>query len=277
MSTLTAAAGIGKIEEYLGSETRNLLDYTCKGIPKSSLHLPGPAWVDQVHAGSDRPTPVLRSLQALVDHGRLAGTGYVSILPVDQGIEHSAGASFAKNPALLRPREHREARDRGRLQRGRLDARRPRRRRAPVRAQDPVPPQVQPQRVPDLPEQVRPDLLRLRQAGEGHGCRRGGGHDLLRLRPVRPPDRRGLAGVPGRARDGDGDRAVVLPPEPRLQDEGEGLPRVRRPHRPGEPPRGHDRGGHHQAEAARRTTAATTRSAARRTPTARPTSGSTPS
>ena len=98
MSTPTAPAGIGKIEEYLGADARNLLDYTCKGIPKSSLHVPGPQWVDEVHAGSDRPTPVLRSLQSLIDNGRLAGTGYVSILPVDQGIEHSAGASFAKNP-----------------------------------------------------------------------------------------------------------------------------------------------------------------------------------
>src|SRR5512134_3420458 len=103
MSTLTAPAGIGKIEEYLGQDARTLLDYTCKGIPKSSLHVPGPQWVDQVHAGSDRPTPVLRSLQSLLGNGRLAGTGYVSILPVDQGIEHSAGASFAKNPLYFDP------------------------------------------------------------------------------------------------------------------------------------------------------------------------------
>ena len=103
MSTTTPAAGIAKIEEHLGADARNLLDYTCKGIPKASLHVPGPQWVDQVHAGSDRPTPVLRSLQALVEHGRLAGTGYVSILPVDQGIEHSAGASFAKNPLYFDP------------------------------------------------------------------------------------------------------------------------------------------------------------------------------
>src|SRR5512134_3760825 len=103
MSTLTAAAGIGKIEEYLGQDARNLLDYACKGIPKSTLHVPGPRWVDEIHAGSDRPTPVLRALQSLLDHGRLAGTGYVSILPVDQGIEHSAGASFAPNPEYFDP------------------------------------------------------------------------------------------------------------------------------------------------------------------------------
>jgi class I fructose-bisphosphate aldolase len=103
MSTASTAAGIGKIEEYLGAEARNLLDYTCKGIPKASLHVPGPGWVDDIHAGSDRPTPVLRALQTILDHGRLAGTGYMSILPVDQGIEHSAGASFAKNPLYFDP------------------------------------------------------------------------------------------------------------------------------------------------------------------------------
>ena len=101
MSTVTT--GIARIEEYLGQDARSLLDHACKGIPKASLHLPSPTWVDDVHAGSDRPTPVLRSLQALLGSGRLAGTGYVSILPVDQGIEHSAGASFAKNPAYFDP------------------------------------------------------------------------------------------------------------------------------------------------------------------------------
>jgi fructose-bisphosphate aldolase, class I len=97
------SATIKQIEEYLGGDARSLLDYTCKGVPRAGLHLPGPDFVDRIHGGSDRPTPVLRSLQALVDHGRLAGTGYVSILPVDQGIEHSAGASFAKNPLYFDP------------------------------------------------------------------------------------------------------------------------------------------------------------------------------
>jgi class I fructose-bisphosphate aldolase len=103
MTTAIATSGISKIEEYLGGDARALLDHKCKGIPQSSLHLPGPRYVDDVWALSDRPTPVLRSLQALMDNGRLAGTGYVSILPVDQGIEHSAGASFAKNPAYFDP------------------------------------------------------------------------------------------------------------------------------------------------------------------------------
>jgi class I fructose-bisphosphate aldolase len=91
------------IEESLGAEGRALLEHRCQGIPRESLHLPGPDFVDRVHSGSDRPVPVLGALQRILDHGRLAGTGYVSILPVDQGIEHSAGASFAKNPAFFDP------------------------------------------------------------------------------------------------------------------------------------------------------------------------------
>jgi fructose-bisphosphate aldolase, class I len=91
------------IESLLGPDAGNLLNYTCKGIPKESLHLPGPDFVDRVMAMTDRPVPVLRSLQQLFNQGRLAGTGYLSILPVDQGIEHSAGASFAKNPSMFDP------------------------------------------------------------------------------------------------------------------------------------------------------------------------------
>ena len=103
--TTTATARASAIETILGNEAAALLGHQCKGIPKERLILPGPDFVDRAHAGSDRPTRVLGSLQALVNHGRLAGTGYVSILPVDQGIEHSAGASFAPNPAYFDP-EH---------------------------------------------------------------------------------------------------------------------------------------------------------------------------
>src|SRR5438046_9379732 len=107
MSTANVAetAGIKAIEDLLGGDARALLDHRCKGIPKESLHLPGPDFVDRVFTPSDRPVAVLRSLQQILSHGRLAGTGPVSILPVDQGIEHSAGASFAKNPAYFDP-EH---------------------------------------------------------------------------------------------------------------------------------------------------------------------------
>jgi class I fructose-bisphosphate aldolase len=94
---------IDRIEELLGADARALLDHQSKAIPKSQLHLPGPDFVDRVYSQTDRSPAVLRSLQSLLDHGRLAGTGYVSILPVDQGIEHSAGASFAPNPQYFDP------------------------------------------------------------------------------------------------------------------------------------------------------------------------------
>ena len=94
---------IKDIEGLLGADTRTLLDHTCKGIPKQTIHLPGPDFVDRALAPSDRPLPVLRNMQSLLGHGRLSGTGYLSILPVDQGIEHSAGASFAKNPVCFDP------------------------------------------------------------------------------------------------------------------------------------------------------------------------------
>jgi fructose-bisphosphate aldolase, class I len=92
-----------KIEEILGADAAPLLQHQCKTIPKDALHLPGPDYVERIYALSDRQTRVLGSLQALLGHGRLGGTGYVSILPVDQGIEHSAGASFAANPAYFDP------------------------------------------------------------------------------------------------------------------------------------------------------------------------------
>ena len=91
------------IAELLGADADRLLDHQCKTIPKGMLHIPGPDFVDRVYAETDRPVPVLRNLQELFSHGRLGKTGYVSILPVDQGIEHSAGASFAPNPAYFDP------------------------------------------------------------------------------------------------------------------------------------------------------------------------------
>lgn len=90
------------IAELLGAEADSLLNYKAK-VSKDMLHLPGPDYVDRILAVSDRPTPVLRSMQTILNTGRLAGTGYLSILPVDQGIEHSAGASFAPNPIYFDP------------------------------------------------------------------------------------------------------------------------------------------------------------------------------
>ena len=100
MATATATS-LSKLESILGTDARSLLEHKCETIPKSQLHLPGPDFVTRIFATSDRPTRVLRSLESFFDHGRLAGTGYLSILPVDQGIEHSAGASFSANPAYF--------------------------------------------------------------------------------------------------------------------------------------------------------------------------------
>src|ERR1700686_5392475 len=97
MATATRGS-FGKLEEILGEDARGLLEHKCETVPKAQLHLPGPDFVDRIWKDSDRPTRVLRSLQSLFEHGRLSGTGYLSILPVDQGIEHTAGSSFAPNP-----------------------------------------------------------------------------------------------------------------------------------------------------------------------------------
>lgn len=92
-----------KIESLLAEESEFLLGHECKTIPKDNLYLPGGDFVDRVMSETDRSPLVLRNFQTLMDHGRLGGTGYVSILPVDQGIEHSAGASFAPNPIYFDP------------------------------------------------------------------------------------------------------------------------------------------------------------------------------
>jgi class I fructose-bisphosphate aldolase len=91
------------IQTLLGKEADSLLGHVCKTVPKTSLHIPGSDWVDRIFMPSDRNVRVLRSLESLFNHGRLAGTGYLSMLPVDQGIEHSAGASFAPNPEYFDP------------------------------------------------------------------------------------------------------------------------------------------------------------------------------
>ncbi len=92
-----------EITHLLGPDADDLLNYASPKIPRDQIHVPGPDWVERIFGATDRPIPVLRSLQSLFDHGRLAGTGYLSILPVDQGIEHTAGASFAPNPAYFDP------------------------------------------------------------------------------------------------------------------------------------------------------------------------------
>jgi class I fructose-bisphosphate aldolase len=99
----TADLTSSKLEELLGDEADALLRHKCETFDASNLHLPGPDYVDRVYVDSDRSTTTLRNLQWLINSGRLSGTGYVSILPVDQGIEHSAGASFAPNPIYFDP------------------------------------------------------------------------------------------------------------------------------------------------------------------------------
>jgi len=101
-SGVATGEALSRIESLLGSDA-SLLTHQCRTIPRDQLHLPGPDFIDRIVAPSDRPPRVLGNLQWLFDTGRLAGTGYVSILPVDQGIEHSAGASFAPNPAYFDP------------------------------------------------------------------------------------------------------------------------------------------------------------------------------
>jgi class I fructose-bisphosphate aldolase len=91
------------LQEILGNEADALLKHECKGIAKQSLHLPGPDYVDRIFIPSDRNQRVINNLARLSSHGRLAGTGYLSILPIDQGIEHSAASSFAPNPLYFDP------------------------------------------------------------------------------------------------------------------------------------------------------------------------------
>jgi class I fructose-bisphosphate aldolase len=95
--------GYSEIQTLLGKDAERLLNHQCKTISKEHLHLPGPDWVDRIFSKSDRNIRVLRNWQSIFNHGRLAGTGYLSILPVDQGIEHTAGASFAPNPQYFDP------------------------------------------------------------------------------------------------------------------------------------------------------------------------------
>lgn len=103
MATATKNTAIDQIVEYLGDEADTLLNHTSTTISKDDLFLPGPTFVDDIFVQTDRSPRVLRNLQQMFDHGRLGGTGYLSILPVDQGVEHSAGASFAPNPAYFDP------------------------------------------------------------------------------------------------------------------------------------------------------------------------------
>ena len=267
--------GIERIEELLGDEAESLLGHTCQTIDKDLLHLPGPDFVDRVVAINDRSNQVLRNLQSMFEHGRLGGTGYLSILPVDQGIEHSAGASFAPNPMYFDPEKIVELAIEGGCNAvastfGVLGAVA-----RQVRAQDPVHRQAQPQRAADLPEQVRPGHVRERRAGVGDGRGRRRRDDLLRQR------------ARARARSSRSAQAFAEAHElgmvtvlwcylrnPAFKTD-DGLPRRGRPDRAGQSPRRDDRGRHHQAEAAREQRRQ--RAERRTVSTARRTDASTPS
>ena len=103
MAVATSDSTLDRVEQLLGDQADSLLSHRCETIEKSQLHLPGSDFVDRVLTQSDRSNATLRSFQQILGHGRLGGSGYVSILPVDQGIEHSAGASFAVNPSYFDP------------------------------------------------------------------------------------------------------------------------------------------------------------------------------
>ncbi len=103
MTVVTQSSVLDRVAKLLGDETETLLDYESHTISKQQLHLPGPDFIDRIVLSGDRSNVTVRNLQTMFDHGRLGGSGYLSILPVDQGVEHSAGASFASNPDYFDP------------------------------------------------------------------------------------------------------------------------------------------------------------------------------
>ena len=176
------------LHHLLGDEADSLLAHSAKAFPSEGLVLPGPDFLDRVFRDSDRPPAVLRNLGTVYRHGRLGGTGYLSILPVDQGIEHSAAASFAKNPLYFDPANLCELALAGECSAIATTLGCARRGLAAVRAPDPLHREAQPQRLPPLPEHVRPGTVRFGAAGRRSRRGRGGRDDLLRLRAVGPPD-----------------------------------------------------------------------------------------
>ena len=211
MAITSTASGIGRIESILGEEAEGLLGHECTTIARDRLHLPGPDFVDRVVKDSDRPTPVLRSLQSIFSHGRLAGTGYVSILPVDQGIEHSGGASFAKNADYFDPEGIVKLAIEGGCNAvastlGVLGA-------CARRYAHRIPFIVKLNHneflsYPNAYDQIM--FAEVEQARE-MGALAVGRHDLLRVGGVEAADRRGLAGLLARPRARHGHDPLVLP------------------------------------------------------------------
>ena len=238
------------LEQLLGDEAESLLKHTATAFPSEHLTLPGPNVVDDVFRDSDRSPTVLRNLGTLYNTGRLAGTGYVSILPVDQGIEHSAAASFAKFPAYFDPARLCDlaiAADCNAI--------------ATTLGGLGIVSRRYVHRIPFIVKLNHNDFLNypntydqvmfgsvqqaadLGAVGVGATIYFGSEGADRQIVEVSPGLRRG---PPPRHVH----RAVVLPAQPGVQAGRHRLPRVRRPHRPGQPPRRDHRGRHHQAEAA---------------------------
>ena len=268
------------IEAQLGDEAEYLLQHRSETFPKESLHLPGPDFVDRVVVHSDRNVQTLRNLQGLFSHGRLGGTGYVSILPVDQGIEHSAGASFAPNPEYFDPEKIVEL-----AVEGGCNA---------VASTFGVLGMVARKWATKIPFIVKlnhnemlsyPNTYDQTMFGNVHrawdmGATGVGATIYWGSAESRRQLRRDLRGLLGGARPRHVHRALVLRAQLGLQAERHRLLARRRPHRPGQPPRRHDRGRHHQAEAAgeqRRLHGdrASARPTTSSTPSSRPTTRST--
>ena len=239
------------VKEQLGADADALLSHECKTVSKQAISLPGSDFIDRVVSLSDRNLATLRNFQTILDHGRLGGTGFVSILPVDQGIEHSAGASFAPNPDYFDPENIVKLALEGGCNAVAVDLRRVGHGGAQVCAQDPLPGEVQPQRAADVSEHVRPDPLR---------------HDHAVLRDGRG-SRSGRRSTSASEESGEQIRYVsemfahahelgmvtvlwCYNAQQRLQGRRRRLPRVGRPDRPGQSPRRDDPGRHRQAEAA---------------------------
>ena len=239
------------IESLLGNEAQDLLSYQCKGITADELTLPGPDYIDRVllglrpaHPGGPEPGLGLRP--------RPAGGHRLSLHPPRRSGDRTLGRRLLRQePGLLRSGQpggagHRGGRLGHRHHPGRTGDRGP-----PLRPQDPLHREAQPQRLPPLPEYLRRGHVRLGGPGRRARRRRGRGHHLLRLPSGRPPDPGGPDGLQAGPRDGPLHRLVVLPPQRGLQDERGRLPPLGRSHRPGQPHGRDHRGRHHQAEAAR--------------------------
>jgi 6-phosphogluconolactonase len=228
----------------------SLLGFSTPKISKSHLNLPGPDFVDRVYALTDRNNRVLVNLQRMFGHGRLAGTGYMSILPVDQGIEHSGGASFAKNPDYFDAENIVKLAIEGGCNAvastfGVLGA-------VSRKYAHKIPflVKINHNELLTLSQQVRPDDVRHRQASRGHGRAAVGATIYFGSDPEHAADRRGQPGLRHGARTGMATVLWCYLRNSAFKTKEEGLSRGRRSHRTGQSPGRDDRGRHHQAEAA---------------------------